>query len=495
MEDDNPGSSFRRWLLGSQINVLLIGASTDLAAVSGQLSKVDYRVGTARDSHAALTMLDQEPFDVLIVDWGMAGDEGKRLCAALRSSSQHSDVYAIAMLSAGGAAPDQALRAGADDYLVSPFGEAELLARVRAGSRSALLDVSEERVQALIANVPGAIYRCAADAEWTMELISEDIERISGYPPSDFIDSSVRSFASIIHPDDREQVEDNVARAIREGRIFALEYRITRADGSLAWVLDRGQEAHTSTGRSWLDGVVFDITDRKLAEEQASRSQRLLAVAEDRQRIAEDLHDGVIQCLFGVSFNLDALRKKADYPDEVRSSLAANIDRLNAVIDDVRQYVHGLRPTLLADRELSEALDILVRDFQDGSGIAMAIDLDLDVCTRLAPHAPDVVQMAREALSNVQRHARAVAGRVSLSRAGDDALLVIDDNGCGFDPLASAGRGRGLGNLADRSKKLGGQLTINRKAAGSSVQIRIPLGITDPSAEGPAASDLPGSAS
>jgi PAS domain S-box-containing protein len=478
MRDDNLDPSFRRWLLGSQINVLLIGASTDLAAAAALLLKAGYSVHDARDSDAALTMLDHEPFDLVIVDWDMPGGEAERLCAALRSSSRHSDLYSIAMLSAGGPGPDRVLRAGADDYLVSPFGEAELLARLRVGSRSAMLGVSEKRVRALIANIPGAIYRCADDADWTMELISDDIERISGYPPSDFIQSRVRTFDGIIHPGDRQQVHDDVARAIRDGRIYALEYRITRADGGLAWVLDRGQAIYTSTGRSWLDGVIFDITDRKLAEEQARQSQRLLAVAEDRQRIVRELHDGVIQCLFGVSMNLDGLRKKADHSDEVRSSLAANVDRLNSVIDDIRYYVHGLRPTLLADRELSQALDILVRDFQDSSGIAAAIDLDLDVCAQLAPHAVDVVQIAREALSNVHRHARAATCRVSLRRTGDSASLEIDDDGCGFDPFASAGQGQGLGNLADRAKKLGGQLTINRKTAGSSVQIRIPLEIS-----------------
>jgi PAS domain S-box-containing protein len=480
MRDNNPDRSFRRWLLGSRINVLLIGASMDLAAAGVRLAKLGYSVHSTRDSDTALTMLDQGPFDLLIVDWGMPGGEGERLCAVLRSSSQHSHLYAIAMLPAYGPGPDQVLRAGADDYLRSPFGEAELLARVRAGSHSAMLDISEERVRALITNIPGAIYRCADDAEWTMELISDEIKRISGYPPSDFIQSSVRTFASIIHPGDREQVQENVTRAIRDGRIFALEYRITKADGTLAWVLERGQKVQTSTGRSWLDGVIFDITDRKMAEEQVHRSQRRLAVAKDRQRIARDLHDGVIQYLHGVRFTLESLSKKADHPDEVRSRLKADADRLNSAIDDIQNYVKELPPTLLADHELSEALNILAEDFQDSSGIDTAIDLDLGACQQLAPHAADVVQMAREALSNVHRHAQAATCRVTLTRAGDDALLVIDDDGCGFDPSAAAGQGHGLSNLADRSERLSGQLTINRKTTGSSIQIRIPVGITDP---------------
>ncbi len=83
---------------------------------------------------------------------------------------------------------------------------------------------------ALVANVPGAIYRCALDADWTMSVISAEIERISGYSPSDFILSSSRTFASIIHTDDRADVEREVRTATTEDRPFALEYRIVRAD-------------------------------------------------------------------------------------------------------------------------------------------------------------------------------------------------------------------------------------------------------------------------
>jgi PAS domain S-box-containing protein len=115
----------------------------------------------------------------------------------------------------------------------------QLLARARAGVRSTKLSASEARLRTLIANVPGAIYRCANDRDWTMELISDDIERISGYPPTDFIGNACRTFASIIHPDERGQVERMVAEATQQGQLFALEYRIVRSDGSLAWVLER----------------------------------------------------------------------------------------------------------------------------------------------------------------------------------------------------------------------------------------------------------------
>jgi len=223
-----------------------------------------------------------------------------------------------------------------------PSGEDALLARIQAGGRQATLRNSEDRLQALITNVPGAIYRCANDADWTMKLISDEIVRISGYPVSDFINSEVRSYTSVIHPDDREQVDRNVQQAVQQGQVFSLEYRIVRADGTLAWVLERGQQIRDSNGRIWLDGVIFDITDRRQAEEGLRASLRQLAIVEDRQRITRDLHDGVTGSLVGLGAILRALSAAADDPGKVCDALATSVEEINSMIDDIRDYMRQL---------------------------------------------------------------------------------------------------------------------------------------------------------
>src|SRR5207302_6223526 len=119
---------------------------------------------------------------------------------------------------------------------------------------------------ALVANIPGALYRCAFDSDWTMEWMSDEIERISGYPASDFINNTVRTFTSVIHPGDREQVERSVTEAVSRGQPFSLEYRIQRPDGEVRWVLERGQADESGGGRRWLDGAIFDVTVRRAAE-------------------------------------------------------------------------------------------------------------------------------------------------------------------------------------------------------------------------------------
>ena len=128
-------------------------------------------------------------------------------------------------------------------------------------------DERDHGLAALVANVPGAIYRCALDPDWTMAVISDEIERISGYPAADFIGSERRTFGSIIHAGDRPDVDREVRAATVARRPFALEYRIVRADGSIAWVLERGQQVVGGDGEAWLHGVIFDITERKRAEQ------------------------------------------------------------------------------------------------------------------------------------------------------------------------------------------------------------------------------------
>jgi PAS domain S-box-containing protein len=459
----------------SGVRVLLVGASSTAAADRSCLSTVGYEVVLERTGETALVAVDRAPFDLLVIDWELPDWHGVELCRAIRSRPQHADPYIILLTPNCEPGPVQALEAGADDYLLIPFEEAQLLRRAQVGLRSAQLHTSETRLRTLMTNVPGAIYRCANDPHWTMELISDDIERISGYAPSDFIGNACRTFASIIHPDDRDQVEHDVTQATQSGELFSLEYRIVRADGSVAWVLERGQQVYGSNNRSWLDGVIFDISERRRAEDELHHSLRRLAVVEDRERIARELHDGVVQSLFGVGMTLQAASLVTDQPDVVRACLATSMDSIESVIEDVRNYVFQLRPGLLVDGQLHAAIDRLARDLQSLSGVVTVIDVDASVAAVLAPRAGDIIQLAREALSNVRRHAHATTCRVSLKRAEGTALLEIDDDGDGFEPIAAAHSGQGLRNLAERSASLGGQLTIDSGATGTTVTIRLPL--------------------
>ncbi|MGI8615579.1 MAG: PAS domain-containing protein, partial [Actinomycetota bacterium] len=131
------------------------------------------------------------------------------------------------------------------------------------------LRVSEERFRTLLSNIPGAMYRCGLDSNWEMEFISDNIESISGYPASDFIQSCVRTFASIIHREDRQAVEQTVEEAVARGKPYVLEYRIVGADAGIRWVYEKRKGVLGPKGTVlWLGGAIFDITKRRPLPEQ-----------------------------------------------------------------------------------------------------------------------------------------------------------------------------------------------------------------------------------
>ncbi len=126
---------------------------------------------------------------------------------------------------------------------------------------------SEAQVRTLVENIPGVTYRCLPDENWTMQFIDGTVEKITGYPASDFLNNVVRSFGSLIEPEDVSAVTRAVKDAIKDKRDFNLEYRICRRDGEARWVMSKGQPVFGPKGElRWLDGTLFDITERKNAE-------------------------------------------------------------------------------------------------------------------------------------------------------------------------------------------------------------------------------------
>jgi PAS domain S-box-containing protein len=136
------------------------------------------------------------------------------------------------------------------------------------------LQQSEARFRSLVSNISGIIYRCSLDRDWTMEFVSDAIAEISGYLPSDFINNQVRSFTSIIHPEDREMVEIALDSAMQEQQPYTIEYRIVCADNSIRWMYEKGQAICQSNGDIlWLDGAIFDITELKLVETKLQQAK------------------------------------------------------------------------------------------------------------------------------------------------------------------------------------------------------------------------------
>jgi PAS domain S-box-containing protein len=379
----------------------------------------------------------------------------------------------------------EALDAGADDVMRIPFEPEVLAARVAAGLRAARLRANEARLASLVGNIPGAVYRCACDGHWTMEWISPEIERIVGYPPSDFIDNAVRTFASVTHPDDVEGVERAVYAAADEGRPFGLEYRLVRPDGTVRWVLERGQALEAADGRRWLDGAIFDITARREAEEalrehevmqaqlaevQASRARIIAAADRARRAIERDLHDGAQQRLVSVALQLQLwLAAHRDVPEDARAELRAVLSELRDGLADLRHLARGLHPVLLTERGLGDALAALAAR----GALPVELELELDAERLPAPVEATAYFVVSEALTNVARHAQATRAWVTVTRRGEGLDVEVGDDGVGG---ATIGSGSGLQGLRDRVAAVDGALEVySPPGEGTVLRARLPL--------------------
>jgi PAS domain S-box-containing protein len=139
---------------------------------------------------------------------------------------------------------------------------------------------SEERFRTLVDNIPGVVYRCAYDADWTMEFLGGAIEEVTGYLANDFIQNQLRSWASITHPEDREMVDQVVNEGIMLRQAYVIEYRIVNRQGNVRWLYEKGQGCFAEDGRLlWLDGAMFDISDRKQAEQELNQAKQAAEAA------------------------------------------------------------------------------------------------------------------------------------------------------------------------------------------------------------------------
>ena len=160
---------------------------------------------------------------------------------------------------------------------------------------------------------------------------------------------------------------------------------------------------------------------------------------------------------------------------EIARRIEHATEEIDRAIRDLRNYIFGLRPGVLADRQLGQAVRQLASEFEEHTGVLTVIDVDASVAAELASLASDVVQIVREALSNVSRHAEATSCRITLRRTSGGAELEIDDDGLGFD-TSSTSNGMGMDNLHGRVLALGGELSVESVLGeGATIRASLPL--------------------
>ncbi len=206
---------------------------------------------------------------------------------------------------------------------------------------------------------------------------------------------------------------------------------------------------------------------------------RRLAVVDERDRISKDLHDGIIQNMYAVGLSLeDVPDLMADDREEAAARVERAIDSIHLAIQDIRNFIIGLRPELLEGASLVGGLATLVEEYRHNT----IIDLELRVPDVLVEPAAtttgQLLAIVSESLSNVVRHSQATRALVELTadETGAGYELRIEDNGIGFDPALVGRLGhRGLINTRERAAQAGGTVTIDSQPGGGSrLTVRVP---------------------
>ncbi len=295
------------------------------------------------------------------------------------------------------------------------------------------------------------------------------------------------NFLSLIHPDDRERVDEKSGKRIADGADYGVEYRVFWPDGSLHWLERRGGPLpFNREGRATrFLGVTMDVTERKKSETTLRElSQRLMSSQdEERRRLARELHDGMAQDVFALTVTLAAL-DHATLPMEGPAQTAlAEAQRLaEQVLWGLRTHSYLLHPPLLD----LVGLPATLREYAAGLVKQGGLTIDTTAVEDVG-RLPDEVEtalfrVAQEALSNVARHAETDRAVLTLQRDEEAVELSVADTGKGLAEAAAQKAwtiGIGIAGMHERLNQIGGYLDIRSGKGGTTVAAHVPAALCD----------------
>lgn len=371
-------SNFLKRTMSDTPNILIIDDDPVIRnLLKKNLSVWDCDIHLGTSGQEAIDFVTKNSVDLVLLDIGLPDMEGYQVLKHIRRKTPDTLVIMVT----GDVSVDSAvnaLRSGAYDYLKKPFTQLELLKTIKNAldhkkaqkehkETEEALQESEEKFRTLVSNIPGAVYRCALDADWTMYFISDAIEEICGYPASNFIENSVRTYASVIHPDDREMVEKTVYENTDQRKPFIIDYRVFHTDGTIRWVYEKGQAVFGDDGKVlWLDGAIFDITKTKQLEHQLIIRNKMLSLGRVAAGIAHEIRNpltGINSYLYTLE---DLCQSEAIETEDVQlmrqivSQIQVASDKINIVIKRVMDFSKPGAPKMVLTN-INESIEEAVK--------------------------------------------------------------------------------------------------------------------------------------
>ncbi len=352
----------------------------------------------------------------------------------------------------------------------------------RVAERTAELTESENRFRLLAENARDVVFRFRFLPKPKVEYISPAITRIAGHTPEDFYRDPLMA-VRLIFQHDRFRVLDLMRRP--EVLHTPLELRWRHKDGKTLWVEQRAVPMIEDGRLVALEGISREITERKNAEADLKNEQRflrqLLEIQErDRTLVAYEIHDGLCQHMTGALMHLEVFARQQP-PQEGGPAEQFNqaLGLLRETINEARALISGLRPPILDEAGIVQAIDYLVNEARERSGMTLEFQYNTNYVELPRPLENALFRIAQEALTNMTRHSKSRAGFVDLQQQQDFLRLRIQDWGVGFDPSQVDRKRYGLQGIRERARVFGGRCNIETAPGkGTLITVDLPTMLT-----------------
>lgn len=325
---------------------------------------------------------------------------------------------------------------------------------------------------------------------WTLDLgsarlgfWSDETFRIFGLPPGSVMPGE-GYLERFVHPDDLPYALEARRIAIQERRSWDLQHRIVRPDGAVRYIHTVGQPYFDEHGElvAYI-GCVMDVTEQRRIARALRRSRertmrlRFRAQLAERNRIAREMHDTLLQGFTGVALKLVATANSLSESGQDGEALREIIGLAQRTLEDARNAIWNIRAPM-SDADFPEAVRSEAEKATHGAGVKVQLEVTGQVRPLTPPIAAAVLRVAREAVTNVVRHADAGAVRLELRYGRRTTRLTVADEGRGFtvDPeLLSYGGHLGLLGMRERASEVGGRLIIESTPGhGTTVRLTVP---------------------
>jgi len=473
---------------GETVLVLAVPERSDDGDIGDDWGGFDVAVEPNRDQ--AIERLRRARVDCVVAGYDLPEGTGVELLRDVRDRDP-AIPFVLATASGSERVASEAVAAGVTDYVPLEPRETNgetLRSRVRAAiergqSRDGRRDRERDRrrLETLIGNLPGFVYRCRNAPGWPMELVRGESESITGYTTEELASDAVVWGEEVIHPDDKKRAWKVVQEAIDTGEEFEITYRIHTRDGEVRWMWERGCLVESTVdGTAVLEGFITDVTERKEYEAELERRNRELEAF--TSVVSHDLRNP----LSVAKGRVELARER--YDDDDLDAAARAHERMEERIEQLLTLArNGERVTDTEPVDLAAAVD------RCWAGIATdEATLDADVDLTVEADRDRLVQLLENLVRNCVEHGRSEDGDAVSVRVGeidDGAGFFVADDGPGIPEdvrdqvfeagftTAADGTGFGLGIVSRIAEAHGWTVEAVEGADGARIEVR-----TDPTA-------------